>query len=135
MRSRGNRYLIYNNGRYNITRASKRPKNAVNATLEMDPRSRRVEYYDIIDVVDETTEREYKRVVFSEEKWQAKLDADQAKKDAYALVEYKDKRRREYPKVEDVIEAIFEFDEGRPEKYEAMQIKRAEIKKKYPKPE
>jgi len=45
----------------------------------------------------------------------------------------KEKRKKEYPEINDVIEALLEVHEGRPEKLTEIMLKRAAIKIKYPK--
>jgi hypothetical protein len=52
----------------------------------------------------------------------------------YVNEEIREKRKREYPSVESVIEALMEEVEGRPEKLTEILMDRAEIKLKYPKP-
>ncbi len=48
---------------------------------------------------------------------------------------YKRQRLVEYPSELDIIEALMEAQEGRPEKLEEIKAKRLEVKTKYPKPE
>jgi len=50
------------------------------------------------------------------------------------LNDYKNKRRIEYPRLEVMLLALIEADEGRPEAMAALQELRAAIKLKYPKP-
>lgn len=52
----------------------------------------------------------------------------------YKTVEYKDLRRREYPTLEDIVVALIEKEEGRPDSLNALMALRAQIKVKYPKP-
>lgn len=49
-------------------------------------------------------------------------------------VEYKTLRSSKYPSLNDVIVALIENEEGRPEALEALKILRAEVKALYPKP-
>jgi len=44
-----------------------------------------------------------------------------------------EKRKKEYPEINDVIEALLEVHEGRPEKLTEIMLKREAIKIKYPK--
>lgn len=48
---------------------------------------------------------------------------------------YKQKRRKEYPSFDEVIEAIIENMEMRPQKLEMIKHKRAQVRQKYPKDE
>jgi hypothetical protein len=48
---------------------------------------------------------------------------------------YKENRQKEYPSWEQVIEALIENMEGRPEKLAQVKQQRAEIRAKYPKPQ
>ena len=48
---------------------------------------------------------------------------------------YAEKRRDEYPSLTEAVEAILETMEGNSEKIDALIIRRAEIKSKYPKPD
>lgn len=50
------------------------------------------------------------------------------------LVAYKELRKKEYPPLEEVIVALMEKEEGRPEALDQIKVKRAFIKAKYPKP-
>jgi len=45
----------------------------------------------------------------------------------------KEKRKNEYPEINEVIEALLEVHEGRPEKLTEIMLKREAIKIKYPK--
>jgi muconolactone delta-isomerase len=52
-----------------------------------------------------------------------------------AKIEYRLKRKSEYPPIEDVVVALLEaYQEGRPEMLKNIMAKRMDIKKKYPKP-
>lgn len=58
---------------------------------------------------------------------------DLSKNEEYVLSELKEKRRKEYPSVSEVIEALLEsITENRPEKLNAIIQKRQEVKTKYP---
>ena len=69
----------------------------------------------------------------------AQIELDEAayivEQAALALVAYKEKRRQEYPSIEEVTVAMMEDQlEGRPEALLEIQELRAAIKLKYPKP-
>ena len=49
--------------------------------------------------------------------------------------EYKELRKREYPTINQLVVALIEKEEGRPEALNELKIKRKQIKEKYPKPE
>jgi len=51
-----------------------------------------------------------------------------------AKVKYRDQRRAEYPLIEDLVVALIEKEEGRPEALNSILAVRADIKAKYPKP-
>lgn len=51
-----------------------------------------------------------------------------------ARKDYINNRRREYPSLDELIIALLEKEEGRPEALNAYMLKRAQIKNKYPKP-
>ena len=53
---------------------------------------------------------------------------------AWVEKDIQEKRRKEYPTETEVIEALLEEIEGRPEKLTELLMKREEIKIKYPKP-
>jgi hypothetical protein len=53
---------------------------------------------------------------------------------AAALMQYKELRKREYPSLDDLVVAIIEKEEGRPEALNALMLQRLQIKNKYPKP-
>jgi len=48
---------------------------------------------------------------------------------------YKERRQKAYPRVEDLVVAIIENAEGRPEMLNAVKALRAEVKIRFPKPE
>ncbi len=54
--------------------------------------------------------------------------------EAYELVKYKELRKAEYPTLEDMLVAMVEKEEGRPEALAELMAKRQQIKTKYPKP-
>lgn len=51
-----------------------------------------------------------------------------------ALLRYQGLRKLEYPSLDDLVVALVEEKEGRPEALTALMAKRQEIKLKYPKP-
>jgi len=51
------------------------------------------------------------------------------------LYGYRELRARAYPPLQDVVEALVELQEGRSEKWQMVQAKRATVKALYPKPE
>ena len=53
----------------------------------------------------------------------------------YATIAYKNKRKAEYPTLDELTIAMWEsINEGKSESMEALQALRLEVKKKYPKP-
>jgi hypothetical protein len=84
--------------------------------------------FKIVDGVDvplteeEIAEFEERTRVFEEEK------------EAYKKTEYKYKRAREYPKLDDMLVALIEKEEGRPEALNELMARRQMIKSKHPKP-
>ena len=63
-----------------------------------------------------------------------KAHAEQLK--AYALIQYRDLREMEYPKISDMVVALIEkIGENRSEMFDALMLQRAAIKLKYPKPQ
>jgi hypothetical protein len=64
----------------------------------------------------------------------AKKEADIAvKAQVRELLKYKEQRTAEYPTQMELLEAIMEEKEGRPEKMQAVLSKRSEVRNKYPK--
>lgn len=64
---------------------------------------------------------------------QKELDYLQAVEDAKA-VQYKENRQREYPSLNDMLVALIEEKEGRPESLNSLMLLRQQVKNKYPKP-
>ena len=61
---------------------------------------------------------------------QAELDAKVAElKAEYDAQEYARKRQAEYPRIQELVVALYDTDDK-----SAIEVKRAEVKKKYPKP-
>jgi hypothetical protein len=90
----------------------------------------------VVDTVDpDTGQVSGQHAVVSLAKQELKDNLRHAKYVADLAVEYKEKRRAEYPSELDVIEALIEDKEGRPAKLDAVKATRAEVKLKYPKPE
>ena len=76
-------------------------------------------------------------VPLSEEEILEFLQNEQAHKDrmeAYELIKYQDLRRFEYPTIDELLVALIEEREGRPEVLEELMTRRARIKAKHPKP-
>lgn len=95
-----------------------------------------IDIIDVVDLVDEKTGYVIgKQAIVSLAKQEIKDNQRHAKYVADLAVEYKEKRRAEYPSELDVIEALMEDKEGRPAKLDAIKEKRAEVKAKHPKPE
>ena len=88
---------------------------------------------DILEVV--THEGGQREAVISHTKREIKDNQRHAAQVAAIAVAYKGKRKAEYPSHEEILEALMEDVEGRPEKLEEVKTKRAEVKAKYPKPE
>ena len=66
---------------------------------------------------------------------QSAYDAEVARLDAeHAATQYQRDRKAEYPAIEELIVALAEFQEGRPEMWYEVTRKRTEVKAKYPKP-
>ena len=53
----------------------------------------------------------------------------------YAKVAYRDERRILYPRIDEVVVALIEASEGRPEELANIQLRRAEVKLLVPKPQ
>lgn len=51
----------------------------------------------------------------------------------YNMPDYAEKRQREYPSIDECVEALMENMEGRPEKLRLLQKRRAKVRKNYPK--
>jgi LPS sulfotransferase NodH len=64
------------------------------------------------------------------EEWLVKRDYDIL---VQPVSDYAEQRRSEYPSMNDVIEALVENMEGRPQKLNQIKEKRAYVRKKYPK--
>lgn len=65
---------------------------------------------------------------------QAAYDAEVARLEAeHAATQYQRDRKAEYPAIEELIVALAEFQEGRPEMWYEVTRKRTEVKAKYPK--
>jgi len=66
---------------------------------------------------------------------QAAYDAEVARLEAeHNATQYQRDRKAEYPAIEELIVALAEFQEGRPEMWYEVTRKRTEVKAKYPKP-
>lgn len=48
-------------------------------------------------------------------------------------VKYQELRRQEYPSLDEMLVALLEKEEGRPEVFNELMVKRTQIKNKYPK--
>lgn len=63
------------------------------------------------------------------------LEAEVARLEAeHNATQYQRDRKAEYPAIEELIVALAEFQEGRPEMWYEVTRKRTEVKAKYPKP-
>lgn len=62
-------------------------------------------------------------------------ELDSKAEEHFRLNAYKEQRKKEYPPMEDLIVALMENAEGRPEMLEEVKLKRAKVKETYPKPE
>jgi hypothetical protein len=66
---------------------------------------------------------------------EAEIEAAHAEWEAeQAATQYQRDRKAEYPAIEELIVALAEFQEGRPEMWYEVTRKRTEVKAKYPKP-
>lgn len=64
-----------------------------------------------------------------------KREAEHAQKIEYFLsIAYQGRRREEYPSVDELVVALIEREEGRPEALNALMLRRQQIKNKHPKP-
>ncbi len=66
--------------------------------------------------------------------FQEREAAHALKQQEYLLVKYKDLRKSEYPTVDELLVALIEKEEGRPEALNALMVQRLQVKSKYPKP-
>lgn len=66
--------------------------------------------------------------------FQAREAAHEAAMLAYNLVKYKDDRKKVYPTLEELLVALAEDKEGRPEALADVMARRAAVKLQYPKP-
>jgi hypothetical protein len=85
----------------------------------------------------EMSEQEKQRVLTKEKiknRWVCQVKADYIIS-IYKDSDYKEKRRQEYPSWDEVMEAIVENMELRPEKLEVIKMRREQVKNKYPKDE
>lgn len=85
-------------------------------------------------VVDKTIALELKKFTYTPivEKILMSSQEVAALTSAKAKEEQREKRRFEYPSIEECVEALLEEFEGRPEKLLELSMKREEIKGKYP---
>jgi len=66
---------------------------------------------------------------------EAEIEAANAEWEAeHNATQYQRDRKAEYPAIEELIVALAEFQEGRPEMWYEVTRKRTEVKAKYPKP-
>lgn len=79
---------------------------------------------------------DYDKIIWGETEVISKVDI-QAKveelKSAYNVLEYRRKRKAEYPSIEDVMVALAEKEEGNSAMWDEISVKRQSIKLKYPK--
>lgn len=95
------------------------------------PEGEDVEWLDIVVDQDSFGQDLPPRAVINEVRKAQVLADRQAAKDANAWLEG---RLREYPSLQDIMEALVEDAEGRPEKLAEISAARAQVKIKYPKP-
>ena len=121
--------------KYGTVRANHKPVGYVTDKFE-GQETTDITLLDIIDDLDPITNEVIgKKAVFNQSKLDAKLSAEQTKKDAYELVKYKDQRRAEYPAIGDQLDALYKkLHLGDSTDYDTIAEQITAIKLKYPKP-